>query len=181
MTSDAVAYHEQLAAGWSDRYASGGMRRRAEFFRADVLPRLAVSGDWLDVGCGSGVFSRMLAEAGARVLGLDGSPAMVEAARAASPAASARFEVGRVEDVGALEARYDGAICLSVIEYLPDPQRALAGIASRLKPGGRLVVSAPNRASTLRAAQRLVRPLAAAVGYKALGYLEFQPEPVDES
>jgi 2-polyprenyl-6-hydroxyphenyl methylase/3-demethylubiquinone-9 3-methyltransferase len=172
MSADAVAYHDGLAAGWSGRYASGGMRRRAEFFRAEVLPRLAVSGDWLDVGCGSGVFSRMLAEAGARVLGLDGSAAMVEAARTASPGGAARFEVGRVEDVGALAGLYDGAICLSVIEYLPDSRAALAGIAGRLKPGGRLVISAPNRASTLRAAQRLIRPFAAALGDKSLNYLD---------
>lgn len=171
MVSDAVAYHEQLAAGWSERYASGGMRRRAEFFRAQVLPRLDITGDWLDVGCGSGVFSRMIAEAGGRVLGLDGSPAMVEAARMASLDDALRFEVGRVEDVGALAGTYDGAICLSVIEYLPDPRRALAGIAGRLKPGGRLVISAPNRASTLRAAQRLIRPFAAVVGVKSLNYL----------
>jgi 2-polyprenyl-6-hydroxyphenyl methylase/3-demethylubiquinone-9 3-methyltransferase len=172
MVSDAVAYHEQLAAGWSERYASGGMRRRAEFFRAQVLPRLDITGDWLDVGCGSGVFSRMIAEAGGRVLGLDGSPAMVEAARMASLDDALRFEVGRVEDVGALAGTYDGAICLSVIEYLPDPRRALAGIAGRLKPGGRLVISAPNRASTLRAAQRLIRPFAAVVGVKSLNYLD---------
>jgi 2-polyprenyl-6-hydroxyphenyl methylase/3-demethylubiquinone-9 3-methyltransferase len=172
MTSDAVAYHEHLASGWSDRYASGGMRRRAEFFRAKVLPSLAVSGDWLDVGCGSGVFSRMLAEAGARVLGLDGSPAMVEAARTASLGGALRFELGRVEDVSALSDAYDGAICLSVIEYLRDPSAALAAVAGRLKPGGRLVVSAPNRGSTLRAAQRLMRPFAAAVGDKSLGYLD---------
>jgi len=172
MVSDAVAYHEQLAAGWSERYASGGMRRRAEFFRAQVLPRLDITGDWLDVGCGSGVFSRMIAEAGGRVLGLDGSPAMVEAARMASLDDALRFEVGRVEDVGALAGTYDGAICLSVIEYLPDPRRALAGISGRLKPGGRLVISAPNRASTLRAAQRLIRPFAAVVGVKSLNYLD---------
>ena len=172
MTYDAVAYHEQLASGWTDRYASGGMRRRAEFFRAEVLPSLAVGGDWLDVGCGSGVFSRMLAEAGARVLGLDGSPAMVEAARTASLGGALRFEVGRVEDVAALSEAYDGALCLSVIEYLRDPAQALAAIAGRLKPGGCLVISAPNRGSTLRAAQRLMRPFAAAVGDKSLGYLD---------
>jgi 2-polyprenyl-3-methyl-5-hydroxy-6-metoxy-1,4-benzoquinol methylase len=168
---DAVAYHDKLAAGWSGRYASGGMKRRAEFFREEVLPRLAPTGDWLDVGCGSGVFSRMLAEAGANVLGLDGSPGMVEAARAASRGAL-RFEVGRVEDVGALPGAYDGAVCLSVIEYLPDPAQALAAIASRLKPRGRLAISAPNSASTLRAAQRMLRPLAAAPGLKSLAYME---------
>jgi 2-polyprenyl-3-methyl-5-hydroxy-6-metoxy-1,4-benzoquinol methylase len=169
---DAIAYHETLAAGWTDRYASGGFRRRAEFFRSEVLPRLQVSGDWLDVGCGSGVFSRMLAGRGARVLGLDGSPSMVEAARAAAKVEGARFEVGRVEDVGALSQSFDGAICLSVLEYLPEPERALKAIAGRLKPGARLALSAPNRASTLRATQRLLRPFAAAAGYKALGYLD---------
>src|ERR1700760_778933 len=115
--SDAIAYHETLAAGWSDRYASGVFRRAAAFFQAEVLPRLEVKGDWLDVGCGSGVFSRMLAAAGAEGLGLDGSAAMVEAARAASPGLA--FEVGRVEDVAALAQTFDGAICLSVLEYVP--------------------------------------------------------------
>jgi 2-polyprenyl-6-hydroxyphenyl methylase/3-demethylubiquinone-9 3-methyltransferase len=166
--SDAIAYHETLAAGWSGRYAAGGFKRRAEFFRSEVLPRLAVSGDWLDVGCGSGVFSRMLAQAGARVLGLDGSPAMVEAARAGA-GANLRFEVGRVEDVGLLAETFDGAICLSVLEYLADPAATLAAIAGRLKPGGRLAISAPNRGSTLRAAQRLARRFGAGRG---LAYLD---------
>lgn len=167
-TGDAIAYHDALAAGWSGRYASGGFKRRAAFFRCEVLPRLAPAGDWLDVGCGSGVFSRMLAESGARVLGLDGAPAMVEAARAASPAGNPRFEVGRVEDVGALGQTFDGAICLSVLEYLPDPGAALAAIAGRLKPGGRLALSAPNRGSTLRTAQRQMRALAGGRGFAYL-------------
>ena len=167
--SDAIAYHETLAAGWTDRYATGGFRRRAAFFRAHVLPRLQVDGDWLDVGCGSGVFTRMLAQAGARALGFDGSQAMVEAARAAG---GARFEVGRVEDVGALTQSFDGAICLSVLEYLPDPQAGLRAIVGRLKPGGRLALSAPNKSSTLRAAQRWLRPFAAAAGNRSLAYLD---------
>src|SRR5579863_4388408 len=165
---DAIAYHESLAAGWTQRYASGGFRRRADFFATDVLPGLGVSGDWIDVGCGSGVFSRMLAQAGARVLGLDGSPAMVEAARAVSPAANPRFEVGRVEDVAALAPVFDGAICLSVLEYVAEPGAALAAIAGRLKPGGRLALSAPNRGSTLRTAQRLLRALAGGRGFAYL-------------
>jgi 2-polyprenyl-6-hydroxyphenyl methylase/3-demethylubiquinone-9 3-methyltransferase len=168
-SSDAIAYHESLAAGWSDRYAAGGFKRRAAFFASDVLPRLRPSGDWLDVGCGSGVFSRMLAEVGASVLGLDGSPAMVEAARSASAGVDARYEVRKVEEVGALEGVFHGAICLSVIEYLPDPEAALRAIAAKLKPGGRAAFSVPNRGSTLRLAQRALRPLARS---KALDYMD---------
>ena len=167
--SDAVDYHERLAAGWSDRYAAGGFKRRADFFTNEVLPLLRPTGDWLDVGCGSGVFSRILARAGARVTGVDGAPAMIEAARAASAGAASRFEVRRIEDVGALEATFDGAICLSVLEYLPQPDKALSAIASRLEPGARLAISAPNRHSTLRRIQRILRPLA---GAKAFAYLD---------
>ena len=168
MGADAIAYHETLAAGWSGRYAAGGFKRRAEFFAQEVLPRLSPKGDWLDVGCGSGVFSRLLARGGAQVLGLDGSPAMVEAARGAG-GAGVRFEVGRVEDVGAPTTMFDGAICLSVLEYVEAPDRALAAIAERVKPGGRVAISLPNRGSTLRWAQRLAREFA---GAKAFAYLD---------
>jgi 2-polyprenyl-3-methyl-5-hydroxy-6-metoxy-1,4-benzoquinol methylase len=170
--SDAIAYHESLAAGWTDRYASGGFKRRAAFFTEEVLPRLAPTGEWLDVGCGSGVFSHLLAAAGASVLGLDGSPAMIEAARARLGKFAARFEVRRVEDVASLEGVFDGAICLSVLEYLERPEAALAAIAGRLRPGAKLALSAPNRASTLRRTQRILRPLAAAAGSNAFAYLD---------
>jgi 2-polyprenyl-3-methyl-5-hydroxy-6-metoxy-1,4-benzoquinol methylase len=170
--SDAIAYHESLAAGWTDRYASGGFKRRAAFFTEEVLPRLAPTGEWLDVGCGSGVFSRLLAGAGARVLGLDGSQAMVDAARAHSGKLVARFELRKVEDVGTVEGVFDGAICLSVLEYLEQPEAALAAIANRLRSGGRLALSAPNSGSTLRRAQRMLRPIAAATGSKAFAYLD---------
>jgi 2-polyprenyl-3-methyl-5-hydroxy-6-metoxy-1,4-benzoquinol methylase len=170
--SDAIAYHEGLAASWTDRYASGGFKRRAAFFTDEILPRLAPSGDWLDVGCGSGVFSRLLASAGARVLGLDGSPAMVEAARSHSGKLGARFEVRTVEEVATLESVFDGAICLSVLEYLEAPEVALAAIASRLRPGAKLALSAPNSGSTLRRVQRMIRPIAATVGSKTFAYLD---------
>jgi len=170
--SDAIAYHESLAAGWTDRYASGGFKRRAAFFTDQVLPRLAPAGEWLDVGCGSGVFSRLLAGAGARVLGLDGSQAMIEAARAHSSKLAARFEVRKLEDVATLAGVFDGAICLSVLEYLEQPEEALAAIASRLRSGARLALSAPNRGSTLRRAQRMLRPVVAAAGSKAFAYLD---------
>jgi len=39
----------------------------------------------LDIGCGTGHLTKLIAEAGAEVVGIDSAPAMIEAARAAYP------------------------------------------------------------------------------------------------
>ena len=153
--SDAVDYHQTLAAGWSQRYQRGGMKRRAAFFCTRILPRLALSGTWLDIGCGSGIFSAMLAEAGAQqVQGFDGAPAMIAAARAAGHARCV-YHIARLEEMGALiTPPVAGAICLSVLEYVAEPECRLADIVSWLAPGGRVVLSLPNANSLLRSVQR---------------------------
>jgi 2-polyprenyl-3-methyl-5-hydroxy-6-metoxy-1,4-benzoquinol methylase len=169
----AIAYHDTLAEGWARRYESGGFKRRAEFFTRDVLPKATISGKWLDVGCGSGVFSRMLAGAGAQVTGVDGSAAMIEAARAIpSSGASPRYQVETIETLARAGDGYDGALFLSVLEYLDDPRGALAAVAQRLRPGGLLILSAPNRRSGLRLLQRSLRTILAIFGSRAFPYLE---------
>lgn len=170
--SRAIRYHDTLAAGWTERYASGGFKRRADFFTNEVLPRTGISGEWIDVGCGSGVFSRILAGAGARVLGVDGSAAMIEAARAVPGADRAlRYEVRTVESLSQGPGAFDGALFLSVMEYLDDPAASLAAVAALVRPGGTLILSAPNRRSGLRRAQKSLRALGAMAGSKAFRYL----------
>ena len=170
--AQAIRYHDTLADGWTQRYASGGFKRRADFFLSDVLPRAKVAGNWIDVGCGSGFFSRILAQAGAEVLGVDGSAAMIAAARGfPGPAPAPRYEVGTVEELAQESGAYDGALFLSVMEYLENPSASLGAVAALLRPGGTLILSAPNRHSGLRRMQRSLRTLAAAFGSKAFPYL----------
>jgi 2-polyprenyl-3-methyl-5-hydroxy-6-metoxy-1,4-benzoquinol methylase len=171
--SRAIAYHDHLAKDWSERYAGGGFKRRVEFFAAEILPIIACQGSWIDVGCGSGVFTRLLARGGANVLGVDGSAAMIEAARAAPREAGAppRYEVQTIETLGAENADRDGALCLSVLEYLNDPAAAVSSLARALRPGGALILSVPNRYSALRLAQSGLRRGANWVGAEAFSYL----------
>ncbi len=174
---EAIAYHDGLAASWDRRYQRGGFRRRAEFFANKVLPLIRSEGDWLDVGCGSGYFSRLLAARGAEVTGLDGSAEMIAAAQALQDKSTEfrfkmpRYEIENIEALDQRQDRFDGVVCLNVIEYLRDPEIRFADLVAMLRPGGTLVISAPNKASLVRNLQRGARSLFGSKGRDAFAYL----------
>ena len=100
-------------------------------------PIRAREGLVLEFGCGSGLLTRYLVEAGHRVLATDASPAMLELARAYAPGAE---EVRRLtlpdDPVPAADAIVSTGHALS---YLPDSdavERAIGALADALAPGG---------------------------------------------
>lgn len=154
-----VTFHEPLAPGWDARYRRDGFARRAAFVRDMVMPRVTTRGAWLDVGCGSGFFSRMLAERDAHVTGVDGSSAMVaEAERLGCGSAGLTFRrIGNAESLPFADASFDGVLCLSLLEYLERPTACLMEMARVLRPGGWLVLSTPCPGSPVRLMARLSR------------------------
>ena len=162
----AVHYHGSLAPEWDQKYAIGRFRKRAQFFDAEILPHLLRhKGRWLDAGCGSGFFSRLLAGQGNSVVGVDASQHMIEAARSAieecpeesSIRGAVVYEViETVEKLKFSDDSFDGVLCLSVVEYLQQPEKCLKELHRVLKPGGILVISLPHRLAPIRLIQRVV-------------------------
>jgi 2-polyprenyl-6-hydroxyphenyl methylase/3-demethylubiquinone-9 3-methyltransferase len=168
-------FHEGLAATWSQGYRRGSFRRRLAVM-SSILDGAAPAGsDWLDMGCGSGVLTRALLERGARVTGVDGSPAMIEAARANTPdEGRVSWLVSDVERIAQLaDSSFDGIVCSSVIEYVATPKALLEEAARLLRPEGVLVVSVPNSASPVRFAQKILRRIAKLFGMNPFTYLEY--------
>jgi SAM-dependent methyltransferase len=95
--------------------------------------------DVLDAGCGTGYLTAALADAGARVVGVDQADGMVAVARAHRPDLAIR-----VDDVQVLGTVGDAAVDLVVSNYvlmdLPDLDAAVAAMVRVLRPGGRAVV-----------------------------------------
>ena len=108
----------------------------------DVQPGTRV----LDVGCGVGRWSRLLAAKGAQVTGVDLSPTMIAQAqrRAAAEGVAARCSF-RVQDLSQLEieGQFDLVLGVTVLQHILEPQllrAAVRSMAARLAPGGRMIL-----------------------------------------
>jgi SAM-dependent methyltransferase len=97
----------------------------------------------VDVGCGAGVSTRMLTDAGFDVLAIEPSPALLEIARSAAPAARFRLASAYETEMPRCEAILAMGEALSYHAHDVDAdvllQRFLDGAATALVPGGQLV------------------------------------------
>jgi ubiquinone/menaquinone biosynthesis C-methylase UbiE len=110
----------------------------------DLLARLAgpTPQHGLDVGCGTGFLSLMLAELGHDVTGIDLSPQMIDRARRKAEQASLQidFGIGDAVAIDCADEAYELVIARHLIWTLPDPQRGVAEWLRVLRPGGRLIL-----------------------------------------
>ncbi|HLY14557.1 MAG TPA: methyltransferase domain-containing protein, partial [Candidatus Limnocylindrales bacterium] len=110
-----------------------------------VLARLPLRGEEtvLDAGCGSGRVTELLAEALPRghVIALDGSPAMLDEARARLARFGSRIEFVQADlrEILPLKAPVDAILSTATFHWLPDHDALFRNLAAVLRPGGRLV------------------------------------------
>jgi SAM-dependent methyltransferase len=106
-----------------------------------LAPVRARDGLVLEIGCGSGLLTRYLIDAGHRVLATDASPAMLDLARDTVPDA-AGLEMLTLPDDPVPEA--DAIVGIGhALNYLPDEEslnRALVALAQALRPGGTFAI-----------------------------------------
>jgi trans-aconitate methyltransferase len=90
----------------------------------------------LDLGCGTGHLTAQLAAAGAEVVGLDASPAMIEQARRSYP----QLRFGRADARSfAVSEPCDAVFSNAVLHWVREPELVIACVRRALKPGGRFV------------------------------------------
>ncbi|WP_240777452.1 class I SAM-dependent methyltransferase [Nonomuraea basaltis] len=138
-----IAAHWDAAADSFDEEPDHGLRDPG--VRAAWAGRLAAwlpEGplDVLDLGCGTGSLSLLLAERGHRVAGVDLAPRMVARARAKLAGTGAVVLVGDAARPPVGARRFDVVLARHLLWTISEPEAALAHWAALLRPGGRLVL-----------------------------------------
>lgn len=98
----------------------------------------------LDIGCHHGTYSRKLSAHCAHTIGLDISK---EHLLVAKGTVSSRVELvqASAESLPFKDSAFDAVICIETLEHISEHQRAVEEISRVLRPGGRVVVTMPNK------------------------------------
>lgn len=155
--------------GWDPaQYEKFAAERSRPFFDLLDLVRPVGGGDVVDLGCGTGELTLLLHErsGAARTLGIDNSDAMLERARMlARPGVS--FELA---DISAhdVSGRFDLVFSNAALQWMPNHEQVVTGLAEGLRSGGQLAVQVPANADhpshTLAAEVAMESPFRDAMG-----------------
>lgn len=100
------------------------------------------SSDVLDIGCGTGSLSVILAELKHKVTGIDFSPKMIAKAQAKATQVGhdIAFHVMDAAKPNFSELSFDVVLCRHVLWALPEPEKVLLRWSNLLKPAGRMIL-----------------------------------------
>ncbi len=132
-----------LEAAQADTMIASEHRQRYEFAAA-----LCSGQRVLDLCCGSGYGSAILAARAREVVGVDNDAATIETARAtiAREAANVTFELADALDFLGTDvaSRFDAVVCFEGLEHLPELDHVLTLLREHAERGVRIVASVPN-------------------------------------
>jgi ubiquinone/menaquinone biosynthesis C-methylase UbiE len=155
--SDPTPSNRQYYDAFSERYddpRSGGYHRMLDDLEWSVIEPLTVGRRVLEVGCGTGLILRRIAERADSAWGVDLSPGMLRRAR------ERRLQVvlGSATAIPFADARFDLVCSFKVLAHVRDIGRALAEIARVTRPGGQMALEFYNPWSLRYLAKRVGGP-----------------------
>jgi SAM-dependent methyltransferase len=112
-------------------------------YRYRLATRWVGGKDVLDIACGEGYGTSAILASGARsVLGVDIS---LEACQHATRRYGVETRQGSAEEIPCGDGSFDVVVSFETIEHVERPERFLRELVRVLRPGGRLIISTPNR------------------------------------
>lgn len=140
------AYYDEFAERYEDRRDgrdSSGYHDLVDDLEIDFLRRFGEGRDVLEVGCGTGLLLRRIADFARTARGVDLSPGMLEKARARG----LDVTVGSATDLPFPDASFDVACAFKVLPHVRELERAIAEMVRVVRPGGTILAELYNPVS----------------------------------
>jgi SAM-dependent methyltransferase len=116
--------------------------------------RLPAQSTLVDICCGTGIQSQLLARQASRVIGIDNDRGKIRDAswhlQHSRYHGAVSFVIGQAEELPLPDSAADAVVCLCAIEHIPRPEDALREVVRILKPGGMLCITADSLANVAR-------------------------------
>ncbi len=111
-----------------------------QYFDIVTEKQLSNSSYVLDLGCGSGRWTKYMASKAKFIEAIDPSEAVFSAAQAYNDLKNVRFTQAGVDTIPFNDNTFDFVISLGVLHHIPDTGKALASLIKKLKPGGHALI-----------------------------------------
>lgn len=113
---------------------------------AIALP-LVAGKDVLDIACGEGYGTALLAGKGGNVTGIDIAADVIEEAAKKYKGPGIQFITGLITGIPAAANSFDLITCFETLEHISEHETALTELKRVLRPGGMLIISSPDKAN----------------------------------
>lgn len=125
--------------GWETPAGKIRWQRRVNMLTDGITPDMNV----LEIGCGSGYFSKELLKTKAKITSIDISPDLLEIAKKNYQAENIFFLIENAYSMSFADSQFDYVVGSSVLHHL-EIQKAFQEIYRVLKPGGKILFTEPN-------------------------------------
>lgn len=150
VNSAEVEKFDAIANRWWDAESEFKPLHEINPLRANWIDSIAdvAQKSLLDIGCGGGLLTEAMAVRGAKVSGIDMSPAAIEVANLHKLESELQidYKVSSAEDFAKDEQnKFDVITCMELLEHVPDPASLVQSVAKMLNTGGYAFFSTINR------------------------------------
>ncbi len=136
-------YYDEFSQGYEERRGKnvpGGYHEMLDELESSLVAQFGTNGDILEVGCGTGLVLRRLAQFARNAQGIDLSPGMLEKARERG----LNVCEGSATQLPFDDNQFDVTCSFKVLAHIPDIELALSEMARVTRPGGMVLAELYN-------------------------------------